>query len=204
MLLNTARRKVSRLPVNDRDYKILLALLIGTVPAVILGLFLEDIMATLFRSPLLVAVVLIAGSVLFAFAEWRYLHSPRERNVTIRTGLIVGLFQCLALVPGMSRSGATISGGMLLGLSREESARFAFLLAIPIILGAGSLKLLEMITSSEAVVWNVVITGAVVAFISGLFAIHFMLSFVRRHSLWPFIWYRVILATVVIALVAIS
>jgi len=204
MLLNTARRKVSRLPVNERDYNLLLALLIGTVPAVIFGLLLENIMATLFRSPILVATVLIVGSFLFVLAEWKYLHSKRGKIITIKTGLLIGLFQCLALVPGMSRSGATISGGMLLGLSREESARFAFLLAIPIILGAGSKKMLELMTSSEAVSWFAVAAGAATAFFAGLAAIHFMLSFVRRYSLWPFIWYRVILATVVIVLVTIS
>jgi undecaprenyl-diphosphatase len=109
-------------------------------------------------------------------------------------GWKVGLFQCLALVPGFSRSGATLAGGMLLGLSRFESARFAFLLSIPIILGSGLKKLFELIVSDEAVVWGPVVFGSITAFAVGLLAIHFMISFVRRHTLWPFIWYRIILA----------
>lgn len=205
LLLNTLRRKVSRLPVNQRDYNLLVALIVGTIPAVIFGLLLEDIMGTLFRSPLLVAVVLIIGSFLFMYAEWRHLSSPRKTEVSIRTGIIVGFFQCLALVPGMSRSGATISGGMILGLSREESARFAFLLAIPIILGAGSKKLLELMTTpAEPISWMMIAIGAVTAFISGLAAIHILLGFVRRYSLWPFIWYRILMATTVIVIVTLS
>lgn len=197
-LVQTALRKLGRLPVNTRDETLLYALLIGTVPAVILGLSLESLMATLFRSPLLVAGVLIAGSVLFIYAEWKYLNEPRTNDMTIKKGFQIGLFQSLALIPGMSRSGASIAGGMLLGLTRSEAARFAFLLAIPVIAGAGMKKLIELIISDETVLWGMVAVGAAAAFVSGLLAIHLMISFVRKHTLWPFIWYRFILAAFVI------
>ncbi len=200
-LLQALFRKLGRLPVNPRDETLLYALIVGTIPAIILGLSLESLMETLFRSPLLVAGVLVAGSVLFMYAEWQYHHQPRTHEMSVKTGFKIGLFQCLALIPGMSRSGATISGGMLLGLSREEAARFAFLLAIPVILGAGAKKMLELITTDLPVAWLAVGVGAIAAFITGLLAIHFMLSFVRRHSLWPFIWYRLILATFVVFIV---
>ena len=197
-IAQAALRKLGRLPVNEKDERLLYALLIGTVPAVILGLSLESLMATLFRSPLLVAGVLVAGSFLFMYAEWRYLTTPRDNELTMRRGLIIGLFQSLALIPGMSRSGATIVGGMLLGLSRSEAARFAFLLAVPVITGAGMKKFLELLTSDSAIAWGSVALGAFVAFVSGLIAIHFMISFVRRHTLWPFIWYRLTLAAFVV------
>ena len=198
LLIQAMLRKFGRLPVNERDEMMVYALLAGTIPAVILGLMLESIMETLFRSPLLVAGVLILGSVLFMFAEWQYLHHPRRQEVTVGKGLKIGLFQSLALVPGMSRSGASIAGGMLLGFTRHEAARFSFLLAVPVITGAGMKKLLEMIVSNGSVDWISVGIGASVAFITGIFAIHFMLSFVRNHTLWPFIWYRIILAAFVI------
>jgi len=201
LLLNTLFRWLGRLPVNKRDMTLLSAICMATIPAVLLGLSLESLMGTLFRSPLLVALVLVLGSMLFMYAEWEYSKRPPTNVMTIKKGLLIGLFQSLALVPGMSRSGSSIAGGMLLGLSREESARFAFLIAIPIIFGAGSKKLLELITSDQTVVWTPVIFGSSTAFILALLAIHIMLSFVRKHSLWPFIWYRIFLAVFVVFVV---
>lgn len=198
LLTQTVLRKLGRLPVNRKDEILIYALLVGTIPAVVLGLLLEGLMESTFRSPLLVALVLIAGSILFMFAEWRYLHEPRQAEMSTKTGFKIGLFQALALIPGMSRSGSSIAGGMLLGFSRSDAARFAFLLAIPVMLGAGSKKMLELITSDISVQWAMVGAGAVAAFITGLFAIHFMISFVRTHTLWPFIWYRIILAAFVL------
>ena len=198
LLMQAGLRKLRKLPVNNRDETLLYSLLIATVPAVILGLSLESLMESTFRSPLLVAAVLIAGSILFMYAEWVYQNKPRTNTITVRKGFKIGLFQCLALIPGMSRSGATIAGGMLLGLSRVEAARFAFLLAVPVITGAGLKKFIEMLGSDQAVAWLPVLIGAGVSFFVGLTAIHFMLQFVRTHTLWPFIWYRLILASFVI------
>jgi len=197
-LTQTALRKLSRLPVNQRDETLLYAILIGTIPAVILGLSLESLMETIFRSPLLVAGVLVLGSTLFMYAEWKYVHAPRTNEMTLKKGLIIGFFQSLALIPGMSRSGASIAGGMLFGLSRVEATRFSFLLALPVITGAGLKKFLEMITSDQTIIWGSVLVGALAAFVSGLIAIHFMISFIKRHTLWPFIWYRIILASFVL------
>ena len=204
MLVQAAMRRMSRLPVNERDMLLLQSILVGTIPAVVLGLSLESLMESAFRNPLLVALVLIAGSILFMYAEWIYMNRHHDNEMDIKKGFKVGLFQSLALIPGMSRSGATIAGGMILGLDRSEAARFAFLLAIPVMLGAGSKKLLELLTASEPVAWLSVGAGAIVAFGTGLLAIHFMLSFVRKYSLWPFIWYRIILALFVIYVVVFS
>jgi undecaprenyl-diphosphatase len=198
ILLQTMMRKLGRLPVNEKDLIMVKALAIGTVPAVILGLFLESYMETLFRHPILVALVLVVGSMLFMYAEYRYDNCYHDRELTPKMGWKIGLFQCLALIPGFSRSGATLAGGMLLGLSRYESARFAFLLSIPIILGSGLKKLIELLVSDVPIAWGAVIFGSVTAFAVGLAAIHFMIGFVRGHTLWPFIWYRIILAGFII------
>ena len=198
LLTQTALRKLGRLPVNKREETLLFALIVGTIPALIFGLLLESFMESTFRSPLIVASVLVAGSIFFMYAEYMYMNKPRRNEVNIKNGILIGLFQVLALVPGMSRSGATICGGMLVGLTRAEAARFAFLLSMPIIAGAGTKKLLDLIVSGTSTSWVMLLVGSVVAFFTSLFAIHFLLSFVRSHTLWPFIWYRIILAGFVI------
>lgn len=198
VLIQTMMRKLGRLPVNEKDLILVNALAVGTIPAVIFGLFLESFMETTFRHPLVVAGVLVLGSFLFMYAEYRYDNCYHDKELTPKMGWKIGFFQSLALIPGMSRSGATIAGGMLLGLSRIDAARFAFLLSVPIILGSGLKKLLELITSDVAVVWAPIIFGSIVSFVVGLLAIHFMIGFVRKHTLWPFIWYRIILASFII------
>ncbi len=197
-MVNAVLRQLSRLPVNQKEITLAYALLAGTIPAIIFGLMLESYMETIFRSPLFVAGVLVAGSVLFMIAEWVYITKKRDDKVTVMKGFKIGLFQCLALMPGFSRSGASIAGGMILGLTRAEAARFSFLLAVPVILGSGLKKLLDLMMAGGSVAWGDLAVAALVAFLAGLFAIHFMLSFVRRHTLWPFIWYRLILAGIVL------
>jgi undecaprenyl-diphosphatase len=198
ILVQTVLRKLGRLPVNEKDLLIVKALVIGTIPATVLGLLLESQMEHVFRNPVLVAVVLLVGSIFFMFAEYRYQNNFHTGEIDVKTGLKIGLFQTLALIPGFSRSGATIAGGMLLGLNRNDAARFSFLLALPIILGSGLKKLLDMITSTGEVAWVPLGVGACTAFVVGLCAIHFMITFVRKHTLWPFIWYRIILAVFVL------
>lgn len=200
-LIHAVLRKLGRLPVDERDTAMVGALILATIPGVIGGLLLENIMDTYFRQPLLVAGVLIVGSFIFAYAEYVFAYKNLQATITPKLGFKIGLFQVLALIPGMSRSGITISGGLLLGLSRVEAARFAFLMAIPIMLGGGAKKVLELMESSTPVNWTLLMIGAGTAFVVGLGAIHFMMSFVRKYSLWPFIWYRILLAIFVIALV---
>ncbi len=194
VLIQTVLRKLGRLPVNEKDLSIVKAIAIGTIPAVLFGLLLQSFMEDAFRNPILVAVVLIAGSLLFMYAEYVYENSFHTGELNTKTGLKIGLFQVLALIPGMSRSGATIAGGMILGLNRSDAARFSFLLAVPVILGAGCKKILDLLQNPTPVDWLPIGVGAFVAFAVGLCAIHFMIGFVRKYTLWPFIWYRIILA----------
>jgi len=193
-----------RLKAPARDVTLLSALAVGTVPAVVLGLSLETLLATLFRSPLLVAGVLVVGSLLFMYAERQYRRQPRDNRLTVKKGLYVGLFQALALLPGMSRSGVTLVGGMLLGLTRVEATRFAFLLAIPVILGAGTKALIELLVAGSQVALAPLTIASVIAFVTGLLAVHGLLAFMRRYSLWPFICYRLLLAAVVVAVVVLA
>lgn len=176
-----------------------LALVLGTIPAAVIGFFLEDSMDTLFRNPVLVALALIAGSAVFYLAERL---ARMNMHLTVSRGVAIGFFQALALIPGLSRSGMTISGGLLLGLTREQATRFAFLLSFPIILGAGGKKLLDLWgTGALQADAGLLALSALAAFLSGLAAIHFMIRFLRTHTLMPFIIYRVALAAVVLLLV---
>lgn len=198
VLIQTVLRKLGKLPVNEKDFTLVKALLIGTIPAVVLGALLESYMDTIFRNPVLVAIVLIVGSCFFMYAEYIYQNNFHTGETDVKTGFKIGLFQTLALIPGMSRSGATIAGGMILGLNRSDAARFSFLLALPVILGGGAKKMLELLTSHTEVVWTPIFAGALTAFAVGLCAIHFMITFIRKHTLWPFIWYRITLACFVL------
>lgn len=180
-----------------RVHKVMIgALLLGTIPAVIIGFFAEEVLDSTFRSPELLAYALIAGSILFFIAErmTKPLHA-----LSLSRGATIGLFQALALIPGISRSGATISGGLLLGLKREEAARFAFLLSFPIILGAGLLKLSSLfetgVLSSSG---GPIAVAFVAAFVSGLGAIFFLMRFLKNNTLDVFIVYRLLLAAAIL------
>lgn len=183
-----------------------IAIIVGTIPAVLLGLVLEDAMAVLFRNPLLVAVTLTTGSLIMLGAEWYARTNPANVqgvSLDIRGAFGVGLFQALALVPGTSRSGMTIAGGMLMGLSRTDAARFGFLLGVPVLLGAGAKKFLELYTTGALGMMGAeVFVGALTAFVSGILVIHFLLSFLRRYTLHTFIMYRLALAALIVFVVA--
>ena len=181
----------------QRDFNLICAIIIGTIPAIGLGLFLQKWMETIFRHSWLVAIVLLLGSGLMFLAEKTY--KPRATPLNLKSGLSIGLFQCLALIPGMSRSGSTISGGLLQGLSREQATRFSFLLSIPIITGSGLLKLTHVIQQpSHTYSPSDLILSFTVSFIVGSFAINWLLRFLKTHRLFPFIWYRLGLATLVL------
>lgn len=179
-----------------KDRVLLKAVMFGTIPAIILGLLLEEKMETVFRSAHLVAWMLLAGSALMYIAERL---AKEDSLLTTRKGLFIGLFQALALIPGVSRSGATISGGLINGLSRASAARFSFILSFPIIFGSGLKKFFELdgLVGIGASVW----TGSFVAFVVGLGAIHFLIQYLKNHKLTPFIWYRVVLALVILLFV---
>lgn len=189
-------RLVQGKEVEAKSKTLIGALVIGTIPAVVFGLLLESNIETVFRNINLVAYALIGGSILFIFAE---VLAKKTEQLSIRKGVAIGFFQALALIPGVSRSGATISGGLLLGLTREDAARFAFLLSFPVILGAGLLKLFELSSAGTLVESGFSIAlGAIAAFVTGLLAIHYLLKYLRSHTLGVFVVYRLGLAAIIL------
>ncbi len=187
---------------NARNNILLFAVALGSVPAVLVGVFFEKNIEGIFRNAHFVAWALIAGSILFFVAE-RYA-KKRElsldvtkgpKEISVKNGFWIGVFQVLAFIPGMSRSGSTISGGLLLGLKRGDAVRFSFLLSVPILFGSGAKKLLDL-GSTHSIDASLII-GSVVAFVVGLASIHFLIVYLRKHTLNVFIVYRILLALVI-------
>lgn len=164
---------------------------LGCLPAALIGFFLDDYFETVFRDVRFATLFVFLGCLLLIFAEFKKNKSGSKLN--FKNSFIVGLFQSLALFPGMSRSGSTISGGMLIGLSREDAAKFSFLLSIPIVVMAGVFKLHSTNWTEAGITLPVILSGFISAFISGLIALNYLMKFLKNGTLKPFIIYRLIL-----------
>ncbi len=177
-------------------------ILVATLPALVLGLLLDDWLDAHFYNFITVAVMLIVYGVLFIVVEKnRKGKRPRVRSLdklSYRDAFIIGLWQVLAMIPGTSRSGATIVGGLLLGTTRSVAAEFTFFLAIPVMAGASLLKLLKFGFAFTGTELAVLAVGMVVAFVVSLVAIRFLMGYVKRHSFRIFGIYRILLGVVLL------
>ncbi|MFZ2526098.1 MAG: undecaprenyl-diphosphate phosphatase [Rhodococcus sp. (in: high G+C Gram-positive bacteria)] len=188
---------------DNHDYKMGWYVLLGTIPIGILGLLLKDEVRTVARNLWLVATMLIVFSAVIAAAEY---YGPKKREIeqlTLRDGLIMGSAQALALIPGVSRSGGTISAGLFLGLNREAAARYSFLLAIPAVLASGLFSLpdaFEPAGEGLNASGPQLLVATVIAFAVGYAAIAWLLKFVSNHSMYWFVGYRILLGVFVLAL----
>lgn len=181
----------------SRESRFAFYLLISTIPATIIGLLFNEFIETYFRGLISTAVTLIFGSVLMIVAEKYFAKNSTGdilQKMTVKKSLIIGSFQTLALFPGVSRSGSTISSGMYMGLSREEAARFSFLASVPIVLEAGIYQLIKSPDQILGANLITVLVGFVASFLVGLLVIRFLLKFLRSKSLNVFIAYRLVLA----------
>ena len=178
---------------------------VGCLPAAVLGLLLDDFFEEYFYNYFVVAVALIVYGIAFIVVE--KLKAGKEYRVnsvyelTYKDALTIGAYQVLAIIPGTSRSGSTILGGMLSGISRTAAAEFSFFMAIPIMLGASGIKALKFILSGYGATLEELIilgVGILVAFLVSLFAIKFLMDFVKRRDFTPFGVYRIILGIIVI------
>lgn len=179
---------------------ILWLLVIGTIPGAVIGFFLEDAVDGIFRNPYLIAFTLaFFGLVLYLIDK--YASQKRELNkINLKDVLIIGLAQAVAIVPGVSRSGATISAGLALGLSRVSAARFSFLLSTPIILGATLSQIPDLIVGARHGAF-VLVAGIIFSALSGYIAIKYLIKFVENYSYKIFFWYRLVLAVLIIIVI---
>ncbi|MFA5871991.1 MAG: undecaprenyl-diphosphatase UppP [Parcubacteria group bacterium] len=170
-------------------------LILATIPGAIFGYLLESEAATVFRSPLLIAATLVVLGLVLYLVDRYHIHRKQLGQMTWLDSLWIGLSQALAVIPGISRSGSTITTGLALGLNRESAARFSFLLSTPIIFGAAVLKLPQLIKSGMDAY---LVIGMLAAAASGYLAIKYLLKFVEKASYAVFFWYRLALAIVIV------
>ena len=193
-----------RLPSDPKARHFAISVAIAFLPSLLAGAFFyEFIKAYLFESLITICVSLIVGGfALLALERWApQPHSGDAMTLSWRQSLLIGLFQCLSLIPGVSRSGATISGGLVLGLEKPAAAEFSFYLAIPTMVGAFTWDLIKDGAAIDpSFAWLIVI-GFVTAFVSGLIVIKWMLSVVARHGFAPFAWWRIAVGAIGLALI---
>lgn len=175
------------------------SMLYATIPAVIVGWLINGY-ANELRSTLVIAIATIVFGLLLAYAD-RKTHEQSLSHISLKQAVIIGLMQCLALIPGTSRSGITMTAGLLLGLSREASARFSFLLSVPLILAAGIFKTVELVQSQQQVDWFSMLLGAVLSGISAYICIKLFLSWINKIGFMPFVIYRLLLGFVLLIIV---
>ncbi len=181
---------------NNKDGKLARLLILATIPAVIAGLLFSGYIDENLRTPIVVVISLSIGGLVMLAVD-HFAKAKKSMQVSSRQGLAIGVAQTLALIPGVSRSGATITAGMFMGLNRSQAARFSFLLAIPIIAGSALGVFLKDPDGLSTGNWQIFV-GVSVAFVSGLLAIKFLLGIISRVGLKPFAIYRIVLAAIVL------
>ncbi|MGX1254249.1 undecaprenyl-diphosphatase [Streptomyces ambofaciens] len=200
---------------HDPDARMGWLVIVGSIPIGVLGLTLKDQIEGPFRDLRITATMLIVVGVIIGIADRMAARdekggrhrAPQQRkeleNLGVRDGLIYGLCQAAALIPGVSRSGATISGGLFMGYRREAAARYSFLLAIPAVLASGVFELKDAM-ESDHVSWGPTLFATVIAFGTGYVVIAWFMKFISTKSFMPFVWYRIALGIVIIVLVSVG
>lgn len=196
-------------PAQTKDTLVLWSkIILACMPAAIIGLLVDDILDEYLMNGFVVAATLIIYGVLFLVIEnknqYKTFDVQKVGDISYQTALYVGLFQLLALIPGTSRSGSTILGAMILGCSRAASAEFSFFLGIPVMFGASLLKIVKYGANFSGPQVFYLILGMVVAFVVSIYAIKFLMGYIRQHDFKFFGYYRIVLGTVVILYFGIS
>lgn len=179
-------------------------IIVSCVPAAIIGILFDETFEALFYNPTCIAIALIVFGVAFILIEnWNKGRSPRVAalgEITYQTALMIGVFQLIAAIfPGTSRSGATIVGALLIGVSRTVAAEFTFFLAIPVMFGASLLKIVKFGFDFTGLELGLLLTGTLVAFVVSLFVLRFLMGYIKKHDFKVFGWYRIVLGIVVLA-----
>lgn len=193
-----------KIPRNDPDARMGWLVIAGSIPIIVIGLFFQNAIEVTLRNLWIVATTLIVFGVILAVADAVGKHERKLEELTVKHGILYGLAQCLALIPGVSRSGGTITAGLLMGYTREAAARYSFLLAIPAVLGSGFYELFKIVAKHENAgdTFNLGQTAlaTVIAFVVGYLIIGWFLKFISHNSYRGFVWYRIGLGLVVFVL----
>jgi undecaprenyl-diphosphatase len=185
---------------GDRDRHLAWLLVAATIPAATVGFLLNDVIETAVREPWLVAAMLIVGAAILWISDHVGARTKGADDLSFPVSVGIGFAQAVALIPGISRSGISISAGRLAGLDRPAAARFSFLMATPITMGAIVFEARKIMTGEAGVTVELapLVVGLIASLVSGILAIHFMLRYLRTRSLDVFVWYRLIVAAIVI------
>ncbi len=180
--------------------------LVGIIPAGVIGLTFEDYIDYYLFKPVVIAIALIVGGIWILLidrdsTELKNAKVSDIKDLSYKMAFGIGLFQCLALVPGTSRSAMTIIGGLMLGASRVLAAEFSFFMAIPVLGGAALIKVLKNATAFSSEQWLILSVGTLVSFITSYFVIAFLMNFIKKHNFRPFAYYRIVLGIIVLLLV---
>lgn len=196
------RSLFGRVSRHDPDARMGWLIIVGTIPIVVLGILFQDQIETVFRSLWIVATMLVVFGIILGLADWAGAKRRKLDQLTVPHGIVFGFAQSLALVPGVSRSGGTITMGLFLGYERAAAARYAFLLAIPAVFGSGFYQLFK--SWGEPAVYGPIETAAatLVAFVVAILVIAFFMQWISRHSFLPFVIYRLLLGGTIFALLA--
>lgn len=188
--------------IKKETFSLWFKVVVACIPGAVVTLLFDDYVEAHFQTPIVIAIALIFYGVAFIVVErWNKKRIPKIKeltDITYQTALYIGLFQVLSIVPGTSRSGATIIGALLIGVSRVAAAEFTFFLAVPVMIGMSFLKVLKYglaFTSSELIV---LVIGMGVAFIVSVLVIRFLMSFIKKHDFQAFGWYRIVLGIIVL------
>ena len=177
-------------------------IIVGTLPVVFIGLlFKKAIEGALTKDLYVIAVNLIVFAVILAIAEKVGKRTKTEKDISLFDSLFIGIAQAFALIPGASRSGTTITGGLFRGLKREDAARFSFLLSVPAVLASGLLELYQSLSLLNGQMWVNLIISTIAAAVSGYLAIDFLLKYLKKHSTYLFIYYRIIAGALILILI---
>jgi len=186
-------------PLGNQPRRLAWYLIAGSAPAAVAGYMLEDLVENRLRSPLVTAAALAVFGLVLYVAEIHFRQTRTIKDLRWADAVFIGCCQAIALIPGVSRSGITISGGLICNMDRISATRFSFLLATPIVVGAGMLKILQLaVTEGAAVRWDVFAVGMSCAAFTGLLCIKYFLRYVGGHTFKPFVAYRFLLAGLVL------
>ncbi len=197
-----ARTERGGIGIVPDKFALWVKIIVACLPAAVLGLLLDDFLDKYLYNGFVVALTLIGYGVAFLWIERRNEVSSfrilRTGELDFKTAFLIGCFQCLALIPGTSRSGSTILGAMLMGVSRTPATEFSFFLSVPVMFGASLLKLIKAGFAFNAVQWVYLIMGMVIAYVVSLYCINFLMQYIRRHDFRIFGWYRIVLGIIVL------
>ncbi len=186
------------------DGRLAWVIILSTIPVGIAGIVFNDAVETTLRTPIVIALATIGFGILLGISDIAGTRKRDEHTLGLKDIIVIGFAQALALIPGTSRSGITMTAGLMMGLTRSAAARFSFLLSIPTILAAGSLKTLELSRASGTTDWAALGVGVAIAAVTAYASIHFFLKLLERIGMWPFVIYRLILGGVLLILFPVS